>query len=356
MLLLILALTGCHRDKDEEAITDTWGDSAEPWETDWTAPDCATSGSAAVTWFDGESAAERAEALEANTFTWSVVTLASPGRLVASHEGSLLLSDDGGCTWSEIPLLADRQQVLTAADDLVYAWSTSDETIYRLEGEDLTTLTSPDESLVGLAADPADPLHLRAGNDGCDIYESTDGGESWTLSQPAPSKSIHATSVVFDPEDLDHVVCTMTGDGAFASFNGGERWDRARGFQTDESVNFFGALITPGSREVVWAHGLRVADTRNLLWRSDDGGLTWALGVEEGAEVVLGTNVALAVHPSAPNLIAFSNGENLYTYDARTETLTASTPAPDQDIRALSASPARLGLWYIGLSYQSLGP
>lgn len=350
-MILLLLLLGCRREKEEAAPTDTWGDSGEPWVTDWTTPDCDSSGTAAITWTSdqGSSAAEREGEVGDNAFTESLIVLETAGALAASYDGALLRSDDAGCTWRTIAVPDGSQRTLLAAGDRVYAWSSLEETIYRLDGDTLTELAGPPATLVGLGVDPQDPDTLRAGSDGCDIYASTDGGTSWSLSQAAPSSSLNATSVAFDPEDLDHVVCTMTEDGAFTSFNGGERWDRARGFLTEEAVNMFAALIVPGDRSVVWAQGLRVADTKRLLWRSDDGGVTWMLGVEEGDEVALGNTVPLAVHPSAPNVVAFAGGATLYTYDARTDTLTAETPVGETEIQALVASPASAGLWYLGL-------
>lgn len=356
--MLLLVLLCCRRDKDEQESTDTWGDSASTWETDWEEPACDASGAAAVTWTSdqGESAAARAADPDDDTHTWSVVTLSEPGALAASHDGTLLRSDDGGCTWSALALPDGQNRHLLAADTLVYAWSPTLETIYRIEGETVLELASPDPELVGLGADPADPLHLRAGNASCDLYDSQDGGETWALHEAAPSRELNTTFVAFDPEDLDHVVCTLTGDGAFASFDGGGRWDRARGFQTKEAVNMFSAIIAPGDRDVVWAEGLRVEDTRRMIWRSDDGGITWFLGVEDGGEVNLDSSPPLAVHPAAPNVVAFSGGGRFYTYDARDDALSAGTPTPGLEVKAITASPAAPGIWYLGLDGRSDGP
>lgn len=349
-MLPLLVLLACHHDKDEGPSGDTWGDTGGTWESDWSAPGCDSSGSIAVTWTSdaGSSAAPTAGALEANSHTRGLVTLSAAGGLAAVHEGLLLRSGDGGCTWTELSL-SDRvdRDLIVAPEDVLYAWSPSSETILRIDGDTVTGLDAPAKKIVGLAADTAD--HLRAGDDGCNIYESSDGGQSWAVYQAAPSKSLDVAAVAFDPDDLEHIVCAMTHDGAFVSTNGGERWDRARGFETEDDVNFFSALITPGDRDVVWAEGLRLEDTKRLIWRSIDGGLTWKYGLEEGDGVTLDNGVPLAVHPAQPNVLAFSSGQNLYFYDAHADALTVATPVPGYDIDAITPSLAQPGIWYLGL-------
>jgi len=349
-MLSLLAFLACHHDKDEGPSGDTFGETGETWESDWSAPACDGSGASAVTWTAdaGSSAAATQEALDPDSHTRGLVTLSTAGGLAAVHEGLLLRSSDAGCTWSELSL-PDRvdRALLAAPGDVLYAWASSADTILRIDGDTVSSLTAPAQRVVGLAADGAD--HLRAGDDGCNIYESSDGGQSWTVYQAAPSKSLDVAAVAFDPDDLEHVVCALTHDGAFVSTNGGERWDRARGFETKDDVNFFAALITPGDRDIVWAEGLRMEDTKRLVWRSIDGGLTWKYGLEEGDGVTLDNGVPLAVHPAQPNVLAFSSGENLYLYDAHTDALTISTPMPGYDVEAIAPSLAQPGIWYLGL-------
>ena len=354
-MLWLLVLVACHHDKDEGQPGETGPDTGQAWQTDWSAPACDSSGTAAVSWTAdaGSSAAATASAVEQGSHTRGLVTLSSAGGLAAVHEGVLLRSSDAGCTWSELSLPdRDDRSLLAAPGDVLYAWSETSDTLLRIDGDSVSALTPPAERLVGLAADSTD--HLRAGDDAGNIYDSSDGGQSWMVYNAAPSKSLDVAAIAFDPEDLEHVVAALTHDGAFVSTNGGARWDRARGFETEDDVNFFSALIAPGDQDVVWAEGLRLEDTKRLVWRSIDGGLTWKYGLEEGDGVTLGNGVPLAVHPARPNVLAFSTGENLYLYDATTDALTIATPAPGYDVDAVTPSLAQPGIWYLGLGEDSI--
>ena len=347
----LLILAACRRDKEPPVDRDTW-DTGDVVATDWVAPACdAISGAPALAFsVDGGSTVVPPESLpETGAVSWALAALSTAGKLAFLHEGALYRSADAGCTWTATALPGeDARQLSAGPDDALYAWSDERDVLYQIADAGVTALTPPPE-MVGLIVDPGDAAHLRAADSGGTLWESTDGGASWAELQRAPSKSLRVNSASFDPEDLDHVVCALSNDDPFVSFNAGERWDRAKGVTTESDVNSFVVLIPPGDREVVWVQGVRLVDGVRVIWRSADGGLTFTSNVEEDAEITLSNGVPMSVARTAPNELVFGGDDTLYTWSARSGEMTSITPIAGYPIGAVLASEAR-GVYYLGLS------
>ena len=366
LIQLWLCLVGCRgQDKPAESASpvDTWGDSV-PWETDWEAPACeAVSGASALSWTAdaGVTAATPDGEVDPNTRVSAILPLAQPGAVLAVHDGALYRSADAGCTWSAEALPDGQNRSLVAgADGIVWGWSRALHTLLRINGATLELVSAPDVTLAGFGADPSDADRLRAGDTGCDTWQSTDGGQTWSLLYEAPVDTLSAYAVVFDPDDLDHVICAQTHQGVWVSADGGDRWDQGRGLTSAGDLNIFDAVFVPGERDVVWAHGLYPGEgARDALFRSADGGASWTELLVEGAGLGEGVSIdadaPLAVHGGAPNVIAFSGGTTLYTYDHRAEALTASAPFAEREIQALAAIPSAPGAWMLGIGYDTIG-
>ncbi len=335
---------------------DTWADSAV-WETDWEVPACdAVSGSSALTWTldAGLSVAPSDGEVEANTAVTAIQPLSAAGQVLAVHDGALYRSADAGCTWTSEALPDGQNRSLVAGPgDIVWGWSESLDTLLRIEGDTVELRSAPDVDLVGLGVDAVNPELLRAGGEGCDIWQSSDGGETWSLLFEAPVDTLSAHAVVFDPDDVDHLLCAQTHEGVWVSVNGGDRWDQGRGLTSSGELNGFSARFVPGERDVVWMHALYPGEgARDAIFRSADGGVSWEEALVEGAGLGEGVSIdsdaPIAVHPGAPNVLAFAGGTTLYTYDARAETLTANAAFAEHEIQAIAASPAAPGTWYLG--------
>lgn len=361
-LQLWLWLAACSKPEkggDSAAPADTWSGGGS-WETDWEAPACdAVTGSAALTWTadGGATVAPTDGTLDPNAQVRAILPLAAPGAVIAVRDGELYRSADAGCTWTA-EALSDRQDrdLVLGPGDIVWGWSETLDTLLRIDGATVTSAPAPDEPIVGLGVDPADADHLRAGDGGCNIYESLDGGQSWALLFEAPVTTLQATSVAFDPDDLDRVICAQTHEALWLSTDGGDRWDQGRGLTSAGELKVFTALFVPGEPEGVWAHGVYTgADARDAVFRSSDGGLNWVEVLSEADGVSLASGARLAVHPGAPNVLAIADGPALYTYDAAEDHLTTNTPVAERDIQGLAACPASPGMWYLGLGYDDYG-
>lgn len=355
LIQLSLWLSACQRGEDKGADTrgdsDTWGDGGS-WETDWESPVCdEITGTAALTWTsDAGGTTQRSDeelVLDANVS--SVLPRVAAGQLLALVGGALYRSADGGCAWTatDTPDGQDRT-LLEGPNDIVWGWSRASTDLLVIDGEALTLSEDLGFKPMGLGVDPADGAHLRAGDDGCNIYESLDAGASWSLLFEAPVDSLSATSVVFDPEDLDHALCTQTREAVWTTVDGGDRWDQARGLGGDE-LTFNGAVFVPGDAQGVWAKALYPgAEARGALFHSSDGGYTWEELLVDSDEVRIDDDARLAVHPGDPAVLAFTDDETLYTFDASSGAVTANVPRAGRELQALAACPAAPGLWYLG--------
>jgi photosystem II stability/assembly factor-like uncharacterized protein len=116
------------------------------------------------------------------------------------------------------------------------------------------------------------------------VYRSTDGGKTWTRVLPADGSS-GASDVYMDYAD-PQVVYALLGSGAFKSTDGGATWQpvSAHGLPDGARIQAFAPSSgTHGQRlyAVAGVGGGRGAAANRALYRSDDGGESWALGTRQ---------------------------------------------------------------------------
>jgi uncharacterized repeat protein (TIGR01451 family) len=116
----------------------------------------------------------------------------------------ILKSTDGGMTWSHVSgdfflgVSISRLAVDPKNADHLYA--------AVLRGRGGTRRVSP-------------PIHSAFG-----IWESKDGGVSWTLLKPSPSTSLGATDIRLDPQHPTTLYSSFWGDAIYKSTDGGATW------------------------------------------------------------------------------------------------------------------------------------
>ena len=117
----------------------------------------------------------------------------------------ILKSTDGGITWSHVSgdfflgVSISRLAVDPTNADHLYA--------SVLRGRGGTRRVSP-------------PIHSAFG-----IWESKDGGVSWTLVKPSPATSLGATDVRLDPQNPTTLYSSFWGDAIYKSTDGGATWN-----------------------------------------------------------------------------------------------------------------------------------
>ncbi len=164
---------------------------------------------------------------------------------------------------------------------------------------------------VTMAADPTNPNTIYAVNrlatEG--IYRSIDGGESWTKlsSQPASGTSTELSqfeSLAVDPDDPKRLYAGTYWDGLWYSTNGGESWALSNVNDVAAEGALIGEIVAP-SGGVVWAAA------QDGVYKSSDHGENYKPSL--GADVALAEFeyfVAIAVNAADPNEVFAASSQN----------------------------------------------
>ncbi|HEY7781447.1 MAG TPA: hypothetical protein VIC85_14660 [Ktedonobacterales bacterium] len=225
-----------------------------------------------------------------------------------SHGDGVYKSTDAGQTWSHLGLAATRNIAKVRVDprdaDVVYVaalghahGSNPERGIFRSRDGGATwdhvLERGPDIGACDLALDATNPRilyaafwrarrvphALQAGGEGCGLFKSADGGDTWTeitrnhgLPKGAIGK-IGVTASAARPGRVWAIVEAKAADegGVYRSDNGGETWERMTGDRTLLQRPWYYQHIhaDPQDPETVWVLSVR-------LWRSTDGGRTFA--------------------------------------------------------------------------------
>ena len=182
----------------------------------------------------------------------------------------ILRSTDGGFTWSHVSgdfflgVSISRLAVDPADADHLYA--------SVLRGRGGTRRVSP-------------PVHSTFG-----LWESKDGGVSWTLLKPAPAGSLGATDIRLDPQSTDTLYASFWGDKLYKSTDGGASWNPIMNglpanadfsFGPPGPTRFSIALSHPaGAPKATLYAGLDWTDTSRVyhnarVFKSTDEGASW---------------------------------------------------------------------------------
>ena len=310
----------------------------------------------------GATLAPTAECLSGIGYTYGLAALDTPGTLLAWHKADMIISTDHGCSWRVLATFTDYDfppRLVAAKGGRAYAWSDNRSFLVRYDSRGAVKLKQP-TAFAGLAVDPNNADHLRAGGDDGAIYDSHDGGETWqragVLNPGTPAVIIYRFT--FDPGNIDHVVAGTAVNGAYVSFDAGRTWRQSTGVGRG-ATNVFELAISPADGKVIWAEGIDVSESLRHIWRSTDGGETFSVVVDQSATVHLINGTLMAAHPTDPNILYFvfgtyfqGYGTDLYRYDAASRSLNITHNDSD-DINSMAFSALRPNLMYLGLESES---
>ncbi|OLD48703.1 MAG: hypothetical protein AUG06_11845 [Actinobacteria bacterium 13_1_20CM_2_65_11] len=203
----------------------------------------------------------------------------TPGRVLAGTRGSgVLISKDGGATWTDVTGLGGRDvRVIGFALTLVAAgtdngvYVSADGTAWKQSGLPSTSIDALAVAAVHV------PIHLVAGSDtassaaGPPLYDSVDGGATWTSVTPALSGTVVSRLVAgpLPPTGNVRPLVAGTNAGLFISADNGSTFSALSGgellpstdytqvaFVTDHHDRFYVASDGGGSRSggLWWTH------------------------------------------------------------------------------------------------------
>jgi len=299
-----------------------------------------------------------AEGLSGVGYTYGLVALDEPKTLLAWHKSTLSLSSDGGCSWRPVGQIADFDfppRLVAGRGGRAYAWSDARVYLIRYDSRGPVALKSPG-ALIGLAVDPLNAEHIRAGDTDGAIWDSVDGGASFT--RIGSLKSALLYRFAFDPHNLDHIVAGTATTGAYVTFDGGLTWTRSG----TASANVFELAISPADSNTVFAEGINLAESdANVpshgrhIYLSRDGGATYKPVVDEAPGVQLVNGPTMAAHPTNRDVVYFifgtyfqGYGTDVFRYDDAAHALTVEHNGYD-DVNAIAFDRDDPNLMYLGL-------
>ncbi|MEV6524653.1 hypothetical protein AB0M43_22100 [Longispora sp. NPDC051575] len=356
----------------------------------WTNPTCATvTGASGVTYTKNAGATLTPTAATSIpiTYTFGLAALDTANTLIATREytdpatlaqtNTVLRSTNAGCSWSTIATLPTGWflRATAAKGGRAYLWSDSGtHGIYRVTGTTVTTITDPTtDGITGLNVDPLNGLHVELADNAGQLFESYNGGATWTTtgSTPPGVNPYDVYDTAIDPKNPTHAVVGTSGKGSFVTFDGGGSWTASTGLDLTPGglgVNAFTLAVSPANSSVVYAMGLDIdeADAHvpgngRHLYRSTDGGLTFAPIVTGSSAIILTNGVSLWPSPVNANELWFEYGSNfqaygtdLFKYSATTGLVTKTHNA-EHGITSLAFNPTYPGTMYLGLAKEPSG-
>jgi hypothetical protein len=215
---------------------------------------------------------------------------------VAAAGGGVWKTTDGGTTWTP---LTDAQNTLFMGA-IALAPSNPD-VIYAGTGE----------ANMG----PSKAAEIRANiYYGLGLLKSADGGASWTLAGSAEFNRRTISRIVVDPTTSDTVYVAVGAlginglpgnTGIWKSADGGATWTNTTASISTEAA-FSDLAIDPSAAQTLYAAvGAPGGDPANSVYKTTDGGATWAVAGDfpTGATNPQLGRIALAISPAAPQII-----------------------------------------------------
>ncbi|MBK8192287.1 MAG: T9SS type A sorting domain-containing protein [Lewinellaceae bacterium] len=174
------------------------------------------------------------------------------------------------------------------------------------------------------------------------IYKSYDAGLSWepTGLSWLLSQNVSVSNAVMNPEDPD-ILLVAASNGLWRTADGGDTWAQVR------SGNHTDVEFRPGDGATVYAAFYGSANTSDI-YKSSDGGLSWNKTSSFG---ILGNRIQMTVSPADPQALAVvcvaSNGDQKFFYSANSGgAFDNRADCPESDV--LIMSPTNPNLIYCG--------
>ena len=264
----------------------------------WQAPACAAPDLPYLRFIDSAGVVRRTDEYPNISLQTVAIGAAANTMYALTSDGVIRESRDSGCTWSvraSVPeVLASQRWVNVATRHYARVYAYSETAMVRLTFGTVETIAFP-ERFVRLDVNPEKMQHLRAIAVAGGVFESFDGGSTWTHVGNVRYGTV--TAAAFNPTDFDHIIAS-TGN-TYQSRDGGRTWTRA-GLPQGKVWYLEFSSADPN---VIWADILEFPTRYGALWRSNDGGTTfkYQTGIHTANRAA---NGRLAPHPADASLLA----------------------------------------------------
>ncbi len=211
-------------------------------------------------------------------------------------------------------------------------WKTTD------GGSSWTPLTDgmPWQAMGALAIDPENSQTIYAGTGepnnsgdsqyGIGIYKSTNGGTSWTLIPPASESNPFfrktISKIIVDPSSSNTIyvsVCSFGvnglygGGGVWKTTDGGNTWTNTTSATLNTGAQVSDMVMDPTNHLTLYAaDGVLYGDAENGIYKTTNGGSTWALAGTTPSGTAVG-RFSLGISNSTPPVI-YTGIQNPSTY------------------------------------------
>ena len=225
------------------------------------------------------------------------------------YGAGLLKSTDGGMTWAQIA------GPVSTTDPKAPAFLNASFTALTVDPRSTTTIYAA-TAIARISSASSYTSDAPLGDRG--VWKSTDSGMTWRNlnppNLPAPNRS--GTDLVLDPLNTNRVFAAMNGLGIYRSNNGGEpgAWEKLAGGLPGSGFARIKLAVgpprAPSADSTLYA--AFASDTSVLLgiWNSTDNGSTWTRVTTPQTQGQANYNLALAVDPMDANIVYYGTSAN----------------------------------------------
>jgi uncharacterized repeat protein (TIGR01451 family) len=237
---------------------------------------------------------------------------------------ALICSGDGGATWADPPLqflstgISISNVVFDPVDPAVVYLSTETAGVWKREtagGAFVQRSTGLPARVRALAIDPSDPQVLYVGgffSTGNGVFKSTNGGQTWTPTGALPDEAV--LDLAIDPANPERIYAELH-RSFYKSENGGVTWTPMN-FSPAASLPLRNLYIDPALPSTLLAGS---APEFLGFSRSVDAGATWQHIQWEELHFSYGTNEGFAFDAITGTVVSGGLGTGLHEYQIATD-------------------------------------